>query len=172
MRDRNPVDDEVIRLPVVDRGVVGTEDIDFNDHMNVNVYLRILTTTTIRGLDYCGLGYDYVPKHQCGLFSVDHHARYLSELRLGAEYTTHVRLVEASSCGVRTVAMLRDVKKQRIACTLESLLLNVDHGTRKVTRFAPGIIEKLNEAARNASQLEWTTKCCDSIAVPGTLITV
>jgi acyl-CoA thioester hydrolase len=170
MRGGRPVDDEVLRLPVVDRGVVGTGDIDFNDHMNVNVYLRILTTTTIRGLEYCGLGYDYAPKYQCGLFSVDHHARYLSELRFGAKYTTHVRLVEASDRGVRTVAFLRDVEERRIACTLESLLLNVDHVTRKVTPFAPRIVERLAEATKEASGWEWSATNCDSIAMPWTLI--
>jgi acyl-CoA thioester hydrolase len=170
MRGRRPVDDEVLRLPVVDRGVVGTSDIDFNDHMNVNVYLRLLTTTTIRGLEYCGLGYDYTPKYHCGLFSVDHHARYLSELRFGAEYTTHVRLVEASDRGVRTVALLRNVAEQRIACSLESLLLNVDHVTRKVTPFAPRIVKRLAEAAREASGWEWSATSCDSIAMPGILL--
>ncbi|WP_051423383.1 thioesterase family protein [Arthrobacter sp. MA-N2] len=172
MRGGHPVDDEVLRLPVVDRGVVGTADIDFNDHMNVNVYLRILTTTTIRGLEYCGLGYDYAPKYHCGLFSVDHHARYLSELRLGAPYTTHVRLIEASDRGVRTVALLRDVEEQRIACSLESLLLNVDHVTRKVTPFLPGIAERLAEATKEASGREWSATSCDSIAIPGKLLPV
>jgi acyl-CoA thioester hydrolase len=167
-----PVDDEVLRLPVVDRGVVSTSDIDFNNHMNVNVYLQILTRTTIRGLEYCGLGYDYAPNYQCGLFSVDHHARYLFELRLGATYTTHVRLLEASDRGVRTVALLRDAEKQRIACSLESLLLNVDHATRKVTPFAPRIAERLAEAATEASGWEWSAMSCESIAMPGKLLTV
>ncbi|MFT3797478.1 thioesterase family protein [Microbacterium sp.] len=155
------------QLAVVDTGVVSPDDIDFNDHMNVNVFLRILTETTIRGLEPAGLGFGYPALHRCGLFSVDHHAQYLSELRLGAPYSTHVRLVAASESGVHTVAYLRDVEGRRVAATLESLLLNVDHATRRVVRMPAEIQQRVAELSRAHRALLWPAQVCGAISVPG-----
>jgi acyl-CoA thioester hydrolase len=167
MRNGRPLDADVVTLPVVDRGRVAEEDIDFNGHMNVNVYLRVLTTTTIRGLTPAGLGYDYPEAYAHGLFSVDHHAQYLSELRLGDEYTTHVRLVGASDRGVHTIAYLRDVRGTRISATLESMLLNVGHESRRVGSFPEEIRQRLAGELDKASALVWSPVVCGAIQLPG-----
>lgn len=39
------------------------------------------------GLDTWTLGYEYAAAHAHGLFSIDNHAQYLSELRLGDAFT-------------------------------------------------------------------------------------
>jgi hypothetical protein len=39
-----------------------------------------------------------------------------------------------------------------------------------VTPFAPRIVERLAEAAREASGWEWSATSCDSIAMPGILL--
>jgi acyl-CoA thioester hydrolase len=167
MRGGRPVDEEVRQLPIVDRGVVTEEDIDFNHHMNVIVHLRILTTATINGLTSGGLGYGYPSVYKCGLFSVDHHAQYLSELVGEQEYTAHVRLLAASDRSVHVMAYLRDVSGKRIAATLESLLLNVAYGTRQVAPFPDPVLAPLSELLRAHQSLDWVAKTCGAIIVPG-----
>lgn len=167
MRGGRPADADILQLPVVDRGAVAEGDLDFNDHANVMVYLRILIDTTVRGLAPGGLGFDYPPAYRCGLFAVDHHAQYLSELRLGDAYTTHVRLLHATDRAVHTMAYLRDAARGRVATTLESLFLNVDQGTRRVAPFAPEIRPRLAEFARRSAELPWRAATCGAIGAPG-----
>lgn len=167
MQHGRPDDEAVRQMPVVRHGVVTPQDIDINDHMNINVYFRLLTESTIEALEPQGLGFDYPRTRAMGLFSVDHHAHYLAELRLHAPYTLHVRLLSATDRGVHTVAYLRDSNRERVSCTLESALLNVDHASRKVARFPPDITQRLLDRYQLDAALPWDPATCGRITIPG-----
>lgn len=172
MRGGRPEEADVAELPVVGRGAVTEADLDVNGHMNVLVHLRLLTDATVIGLAPGGLGPGYPTLHGCGIFSVDHHVQYLSELRLGDQYTTHLRLLGASDRAVHTMVYLRDVRRQRVSTTLETLFINVNHGTRRAAAFPSEVRRPLAELARRDADLRWPAPTCGSIELPGQPISV
>ena len=164
---RDELAGSVADLPAVDSGVVHFAQIDANRHVNVIQYLQILTDATIIRLSDYGLDPDYPLRRGKGIFSVDHHARYLRELRLGDEYSVHVHLISATDKAVHTMACLVRSATGQTSCTLESLLVNVDLDTRHVVRFDDDIQQLLSAALTESVELDLSGSCCELIRIPG-----
>ncbi|GAA1930989.1 thioesterase family protein [Microbacterium aoyamense] len=141
--------------------------IDENGHLNVIRYLDIQARATTVACGEYGLDLSYPAECGMGLFSVDHHARYLRELRLGDAYRVHVRLLGASVTGLHTMAYMVGIAGGEVVSTLESLLLNVDLETRRVTRLRSDRAERVAAGLRRDSALPWTSATCSSIRLRG-----
>jgi acyl-CoA thioester hydrolase len=171
MKTPLPSVEEVTALPAINRGVVHEDHIDVNGHMTVTRYLDILTSGTITACGEYGLDLSYPAAQGMGLFAVDHHARYLQELRLGTEYTAHVRLLDASEQAIHTMAYLVDVDGRRVSSTLEALLLNVNLATRRVARFTDNTIAALTTGLSRSKALPWEVRGCGTMLVPERKVT-
>lgn len=167
MNSPHPPPAEVTALPTVANDFVCEDDIDVNGHMTVTRYFGILTSGTIAACGEYGLDLSYPATHGMGLFSVDHHACYLRELRLGTRYSAHVRLLNASEQAVHTMAYLVDVDGGRVSSTLETLLLNVNLTTRRVARFSEDTIAALTTGLVRSEALPWQAQGCGTLRVPG-----
>ncbi|UKA60458.1 thioesterase family protein [Arthrobacter sp. FW306-2-2C-D06B] len=161
-----PSVEEITALPAIDRGAVQKDHIDVNGHMTVMRYLDILTAGTITACGEYGLDLSYPKAHCMGLFAVDHHARYLRELRLGTHYTAHVRLLDASEQAVHTMAYLVDLDGGSVSSTLETLLLNVNLTTRRVARFTENTIAALATGLARSKALPWEVRGCGTMRMP------
>lgn len=166
MKNPQPTFDEIRDLPPVTIGQVKEEHIDINGHMNVTCYFEILTSGTIAACGEYGLDLSYQPRQGMGLFAVNHHAGYLRELRLGARYSVHVRLLDATAQGIHTMAYLVDTENRKVATTLESLLLNVNLSTRHVDQFPPSTLDALTAGLERGNGLPWTSSGCGTIRLP------
>jgi acyl-CoA thioester hydrolase len=168
----NPPWEMIASLPAVDSGRIQAEQIDANGHLTVTQYFGLLSSATLSACGEFELDLRYPVAQGMGLFSVDHHARYIGEMMLGARYSTHARLLNASETAVHMMAYLVDLDQQRLSSTLETLLLNVSLTTRAVTRFSGDTIATLSAALGRAQALPWDETGCKSVRMPGRVLSL
>lgn len=167
MKGRVPTWEEISHLPALDAGVVHAGQIDVNRHMNVNEYFPILTMATITACGEYGLDLSYPVSRGMGLFSVDHHARYLHELAVGDAYTAHAHVLDATDRGARAMAYLVHSSSRQVVSTLETVLLNVSLATRRVAPFADDTVLGLREGLAHDRAREVYPELCASMRLPG-----
>jgi acyl-CoA thioester hydrolase len=159
--------ESIVGLPVRHAGRVHSAQLDHNGHLTVTEYFTLLTAATTSACGDFGLSLWYPVERGMGLFGVDHHARYLHELRLGDSYGAYVRLLDATDMGVHTMAYLLDMTRPRVTATLETVLLNVDLESRRACSFASDTKGLLYDGLLQADGLNWEATVCGSMGLPG-----
>ena len=160
-----PTYDQVLELPAAIKRSVPTEYLDENDHMNIGRYLEVAshalwdTTTTV------GMGPAYIEERRLSSFTAEHHLRYFSELRLGEEFSVHVRLLERSEKALHSIAFLVDRSRKILSSTCEATLLHVDMATRRSVPYPDDIVAGLDGLIAEHEALRWPAPVCGAMGV-------
>ncbi|MCH1881391.1 thioesterase family protein [Agrococcus sp. ARC_14] len=162
---RAPAFDDLAGVPIVSEGSVEPEQLDVMGHMTVLEYLNVQTRATIAGCGAFGLDLEYPVRTGMGLFSIEHRARYLREVRLGTRFTCRMRLVDATETAVQTMTYLVDEDRGLLSSSLETVLLNVSLETRRVVRFAGDTVALLTKGlARDAEFAAWDSLASSALS--------
>lgn len=135
---------QVLDLPVSLTRTVPEEFIDVNGHMNIGRYLEVASSGLWMSTASIGLGEGYIDERNLSTFTVEHHLRYLSELRLGDELTVHTRILERSDKIIHTIVFVLDRTREALAATCETVLIHIDLGTRRPVSFPDDIAKGLD----------------------------
>ncbi len=102
---------------------------DYNGHMNETHYLEAGSKATDRFMEMAGADAEYVAGG-LSYFTVENHVRYLGEVHAGDRLRAETRILggEGKTLHLFHLLMRGD---GTLVCTVESLLLHVDLGTRK-----------------------------------------
>jgi len=164
MTASRPTFAEVTELAAMVEGTVPGEFIDANGHMNVRYYqdlagrcMRALHATV--GID------DAYRESNRSMFTIEQHVRYFDELREGARYAVHPRVLEVSSVGVHLVSFIVDVTRQRLACTFETTLLHVDTSARRASEMPDSVAQGWRKHVERQSGLGWSAPTCGSMGL-------
>ncbi|NNU80023.1 thioesterase [Halovulum dunhuangense] len=110
--------------------------IDYNGHMNVAWYMlafdRAIDVMLEREL---GLGETHVHASGQGPFALQSSIHYLAELRLAARFRFEALLLDADAKRMHLVVTMVRASDGSPAATLETLLMNVDHATRRAVPY-------------------------------------
>lgn len=156
---------QVLELPETSRLTVPPEFLDENDHMNIGRYLEVAShalwdcTTTI------GMGRPYIDERGLSTFTAEHHLRYFSELRLGDEISTHVRLVERTDKALHSMVFLADRARQVLSFTCEAVLVHVDMSNRRPTPYPDDIAVGLDKLIGESAAVPWPTPACGAMGI-------
>ncbi len=127
-------------LPVTARQQVPTAWMDVNGHMNISRYIEI-TSNAIEGLQTAvGAGLDYIQAGQ-SFFTVEQHVRYLSEVRAGEVLEVTARVLGQAARKAHVLFSI--LAGDRLAATVETMLVHVDLSTRRATPIPPDIAAAL-----------------------------
>lgn len=141
-------------LPAFERGVVPADFEDSNGHMNTAHYLIKASWAVHHALLTWGIPADWVDQGHA-TFNVEHHLRYLHEVYIGADISVRVRAVGRSHRAIHVVAYLLDETTQRLAYTMEAVLVHVDLGTRRSSVWPPGVAGDLDVVITKQATLAW-----------------
>lgn len=107
------------------------EFIDVNGHVNVQHYLHLGTLGVGALLDLAGLDDAYRRDRGYSVFTRKHHVEYFHELLLGDRVSVHAFAVDRSRTTLHTVSYVVDPERERLAATVETMLVHVDLAARR-----------------------------------------
>jgi acyl-CoA thioesterase FadM len=132
--------------------------IDENGHMNITKYFELGAWAPWARLGELGIGESYIPQRGLSFFTVEHHIRYLAELRLGEAFSVRPALVARTGKAVHAVSFVVDEARDRIACTMELLYVHVSMESRRATPIPDDVAASLDgEIAERAWALDVAT---------------
>jgi acyl-CoA thioester hydrolase len=138
------------------RRSVGPADIDLNGHMNA-AHLFVAQTSAVRqSLAEVGVTETYVAERALGTFAVEHHVRYLAELRVGDGYSVHVRFLSRSAKAMHAASYLVNETDQRLSNVLEVVVVHVDQRTRRATEIPSDVAASVDARIVAGQALGWT----------------
>ncbi|MEJ7635080.1 thioesterase family protein [Aeromicrobium sp.] len=156
---------QVLELPETIRRTVPVEYLDENDHMNIGRYLEVAAEAVWFRYTAIGMGQAYIDERRLTTFTVEHHLRYLSELRLGDDFSVHVRPIERSAKALHSMAFVLDRTRERLAFTFEDMLVHVGMDTRRTQDFPDDIATALDGTIAAAAGLDWHAPVCGVMGI-------
>lgn len=123
--------DLVRTLPAYFEMEVPEEYIDPNGHMNVTKYFELGAWAPWERLGELGAGYPYLEGRGHSFFTVEHHIRYLGELRLGEPFSVRPAFVERTGKALHGISFVVDETRGSIACSMEILYVHVSMESRR-----------------------------------------
>jgi acyl-CoA thioester hydrolase len=130
-----PTYDDVLALPTLIEATVTADFIDANGHMNIRHYLDHGAESADVLCKEVGITEDYRQTRRMGVFTVEHHLRYLAEMREGDAFSVHTSVIKRSDKAAHLLAFLVVDTGARLACTMEIVLVHVGMDTRKPMPF-------------------------------------
>lgn len=126
----------------VDAQEVLPDWIDYNGHMNVGYYGLAFDRAIDQLFDqHIGNGEAYVRAAGQGLYVLQSHITFLSELLAGQSFDVAFHLIDHDLKRIHFWAELK--VGTRICATQEVLAMNVDHGTKRSTVFPDWLQRRL-----------------------------
>ena len=160
-----PSAEQIDLLPFPVEGVVTDEYIDMNGHMNVLHYLDWGSRGAEALVERAGIHDAYRATRRMGLFTVEHHLAYYGELRRGETFSVHARALERSDKVLHLMTFLVDRSANRLANTLEILLVHVDLETRRATDLPADITAAFDADIARSRKLDWSAPVCGAIGI-------
>lgn len=162
-----PTVEQVLDLPITRQQQVPPEFLDENLHMNIRHYLDLGAASLADRCEELGMGHRHIDERGLTLFTAEHHIRYLAELRLGQEITTHVRLISRAAKTLHAMVFIVNQSTHTVAYTLEAVLLHVDMATRRATEFPEDIAKHIDQALKTHVDLPWEAPLCGTMGSRG-----
>lgn len=160
-----PSYDQITSLPAALDAVVTPDVIDTNGHMNVVHYLDWGSRAADVLVTGVGIDDEYRARRKLGIFTVEHHLVYYSELQAGDEFGVHARILDRGDKTVHLMTFLVDRTRRRLANTLELLLVHVDMVTRRAVAFPDDVAPAFDDALALSTEAGWDTPVCGAIRI-------
>lgn len=154
-RVRLPSVEEVAQIPEACRTVAGPEWEDGNGHVNVQHFFGFHILAAEEALRRIGIDDDYRSTRRCGVFSMEEHLLFHSEVHIGEEISGHVRWLDRGDKVFHGISVVVNHTTGRIANTLEVLEGHVDLGARRATPFPVDIAERIDGEVAAHRALAW-----------------
>jgi acyl-CoA thioester hydrolase len=138
--------DEALALPRVLEAAVEPRFIDSMGHMNVSWYVHLFDRATWAFFATVGIDAAYRERANAGMFAVEQHIRYLSELREGEPLAVHARLIALSAKSLRLRLAMIDTSRRQLSAAAEVVGVHIDMGSRRASPFPDEIAARLRAA--------------------------
>ncbi|MFP1153652.1 thioesterase family protein [Mycobacterium sherrisii] len=139
--------------------------IDGNGHMNVLHYLDFGSAAADALVRQIGIDDAYRVDRQLGVFTVEHHLRYYSELIEHDIVDVYARVLERSPKVVHLMSFTVDRRRERLSGTLEIVLVHVDLARRRPVAMPTDIAAGFDEHIAHSSALGWPAPVCGAMGV-------
>lgn len=146
---------QVLELPALLEAEVVADFIDVNGHMNIRHYLDAGALGADMLCRRIGIDDEYRANRRLGVFTAEHHIRYFSEMHLGDKFSVHTVVVERSGKAGHLLSFILDRSSERLACTVEIVLVGVGMDTRRPADFPDDVAAGLDEWIAAARDLPW-----------------
>ncbi|WP_231985843.1 thioesterase family protein [Mycobacterium sp. E3247] len=160
-----PLAAQIAQLPCAITRNVSRDLIDGNGHMNVLHYLDFGSAAADAVVREIGIDDAYRADRQLGLFTVEHHLRYYSELIEDDTADLYARVLDRSPKVVHMISFAVDRHRKRLSATLEMVLVHVDLTRRLPVAMPVDIAAAFDKHVRYSSTLEWSAPVCGAMGV-------
>ena len=155
-----PTVEQVSELPGLMARVVPPEWQDLNGHVNVRHYLELYDAASWPMLAAFGLDERIFRERRQGLFDLEHHLWYLSELHVGDRVSVHARFVARSVKRFHGVMFVVDRTRGRLASAFEYVSSGADLDARRTAPLPAELAAELDRQIAAHSRLAWPAPTC------------
>lgn len=148
-----PSHEQVSTLPRLLEAVVAAEHEDANGHLNVTGYMALHDRAAWHWLGELGLD-PSTSGRPYGIMDLEHHLRYVAELRVGDRVAIHAQLLDRAERRVHGLWYLVSDTAQRVANTLEFVSVHVDLEERRAVEFDAATAQALDRQIEHARR-DW-----------------
>ncbi|THJ64834.1 thioesterase family protein [Candidatus Frankia alpina] len=152
---QSPTWEQVRQVPATVEAKVEPEFIDFNGHMNIRYYLDSCAQSAEFLCRTVGIDETYRRDRRMGVFTAEHHLRYLSELQEGDSYSVHARVLDRSDKVVHLMAFLVDQSHERLSYTAEIVIVHVGMDDRRPRPFPADVAAGWERPISESNALGW-----------------
>ncbi|QBX55961.1 thioesterase [Nocardioides seonyuensis] len=160
-----PSTDQVRAIPHTHDGRVAPQFIDANGHMNVRHYLDAGAMSADRALRDIGVDDEYRERRRLGVFTVEHHIRYLGEMHEGDLFTAHPLVLERSDKAAHFLSFILNQTGDWLAATLEIVTVHVSLDTRRPTPYPDDIAAGFDKWIARRDDVTWQVPVSGSMGV-------
>jgi acyl-CoA thioester hydrolase len=155
-----PTVDEVRQLPVQLSMRVPAAWQDRNGHVNVQYYQALYELGGYQILDDIGFGEDRLCASGYGMFDLEHHINYRSEIFVNNHVRCFNRIIAVTPKRFQGIYFIVNDTQESLACTIEYITAGVDLATRRTAPFAPELLAGLEGLCDRGQSLRWVAPVC------------
>jgi len=155
-----PAPGQLAELPVQFAGVIPPEWEDRNGHVNVQYYVTLYELGGWAIFEEAGIDEDWFERRSIGVFDLEHHIRYRSELLTGDEVITHNRVLSRNEKSFHGMYFIVNQTRSRLAATLEYVSACVDMRKRRMAPFPEQLAGVLDGLLEKHRKLSWAAPDC------------
>lgn len=156
--------DQVQQLPKTHTADIPEEFLDAMGHMNVMWYTHLFGISLGGLLQQIGMPWSKMAETKGGTFALETHIRYLSEVRVGQQVETYVRVLGRTSSRFHLLHFMTNVDKQDVSATFETVTAYVDLNVRRMAIMPETLSEGLDRFANEHKTLDWESPTCGSMS--------
>jgi len=138
---------------------------DLNGHVNVRHYLELYDAASWPMLAAFGLDERIFLEQRQGLFDLEHHLWYLSELHVGDTVTVHSRFLERNAKRFHGLMFVVARTRHRLASAFEYVSTGADLDSRRTAPLPAGFAVRLDRMIAEHSRLAWPAPVCGVMSV-------
>jgi acyl-CoA thioester hydrolase len=142
-------------LPVVYRVVILPEYRDHMDHMNVRWYLALYDEAGDEMYKMYGETPEYYRESGAGGFDLEHHVRYLAEVRIGDTIAIRARLLARTAKRLHYMMFMVNETRGVISSTFECIHSHADLKQRRTAPYPDFIAGQIDALIALHRQLDW-----------------
>jgi acyl-CoA thioester hydrolase len=147
-------------LPVHLDTVIPVAYLDEMGHMNVMWYNHLFSEATGRLFDAVGLTRTYLETNRAGTFALEHHVRYLVEVRAGQRIRIHTRVLGRSAKRFHFMHFMVKEENSILAATGEFVGTHIDMTIRRSSPFPAPIADAFDRLLAEHHALPWSPPVC------------
>ena len=164
MRPEFPTTQQIRQLPLQFSRVVPREWEDRNGHVNVQFYETLYEQGGYQILEHIDID-RFLRENGYGLFDLEHHLHYRSEILVGDRVSTYNRIIGHNEKRFHGMYFIINDRSNTLACTLEYVTAGVDLRSRRTAPFPDRIRQGIAEQLQKHEQLEWAVPVCGAMGL-------
>ncbi|WP_116368763.1 thioesterase family protein [Parahaliea mediterranea] len=121
------------------RTPVREEWIDYNGHMSEAFYVLVFGYATDALMDAIGIDETWRARHDCSLYTLEAHVRYLREVGEGAPLTVHTSVVDSDHKRLHVYHAMRHEESGEVLASSELMLMFIDTASGRSADFPAAV---------------------------------
>ena len=135
-----PKPDEVRELPRLMQVTIPSDWEDENGHVNVQFYMRLYEQGGRPLMKSLGMDDTYFSERRLGLFDLEHHIFYFSEIHVGESVSIYARLLDQTAKRFHGIIFVVNDSRDRLSSTLEFITSGADLENRRTAPYPLSLI--------------------------------
>lgn len=162
-----PTLEQLHGLPLFYESVVPAEYEDANGHLNISGYLVIHNEASWPFMASLGMDARYLERAKSSIFDLEHHLRYLAEMRTGSPLRVHGMVAHRNQKLLHGMFFLIDDAERRLANTFEFVSAHVSLETRRSVPFPDVVASAIDAQIARHRALDWQLPFSGSMGLRG-----
>ncbi len=150
-------------LPVTHQELIPASYLDRMNHMNVSWYTHLFGVATLNLYENVGLTPAYMDANDTGVFALEGHIRYVSEVRVDRHVTIRSRAIARNEKRVHFMHFMSIDETATLAAHCEFVAAHMDMLTRRMTPFLEPVAGGFDELIAQHRELDWEPPVCGSM---------